>query len=142
MSCKDDKMYWVRLSWTMGRKKYSPIRLQQRSQIRRLPVIGQTIRLIAVPKRGHIVIPRIIEYVIEHGNVILVHTRELGPRFGVLAEWRKLLPVALGSRVVVRHIGHGEIVPHVIFREGEVATVALHAAVVVPASQEDTAAAG
>lgn len=105
-------------------------------------MIGQAVRFVAIPKRRHVTISCILENLIEHWDVILVHLRELDSGLGVLAKRGKLLPLASRSGIVVRHIGHGDIVPHVVFGEGEVATVALHAVVVVPASQEDAAAAG
>ena len=71
-----------------------------------------------------------------------MHTRELDPRFGVLAEWGKLLPVPFWRGIIICDVRHGESVPHVGYGESEVATVALHPAIVVPASQENAAAAG
>lgn len=71
-----------------------------------------------------------------------MHTRELDARFGVFAEWRQLLPFPFRRGIIIRDVRHGEIVPHMGFGESEVATVALHPAIVVPASQENAAAAG
>ncbi len=126
----------------MNIENHVPIRLQQGSQIMRLPVVRQTVVFIAVAVRWGIDIVCEIECLVEFRYVFLVQVGELKSVLGVFAEGGKKLPVSFGGRVVRRDVRDGEVVPHLAFGEGAIAaTVLFYVLVIVPAAEEDAASA-